>query len=371
MFPATPTGVVGFGCRLSEEEYAKIASAEAENEQKEDNPGPSLSRRASSRLSRRISIRRKPIADMNLTVDTGLASDANEIYEQDDYTPDEGEYVDWEEYVAENTFVPNRENFLTDWNYVPDEEMPPVLRMLMGPQTVHLEDPPEAAGEKSGEQDEDDDEHESDEGDESGSNYDSDSSGPSLLAQGSDSPNTRFPWNSGTTMESRLWPHNDPYEPAFMKRIRQHYDPESAESGASEVAEGYGHTEADNDEDHDPDSQGTSTSPSTQIADNKAISSPEDSSDPSAVSFLSDENDEDGEDEARETREPYTDFELDCYLGHVERTSDREYEVEERRFKTLEDAALRLQAESKGYLDSLRGMCFFFPRSSRGFLPHR
>jgi hypothetical protein len=42
--------------------------------------------------------------------------------------------------------------------------------------------------------------------------------------------------------------------------------------------------------------------------------------------------------------------------GHVERTSDREYEVEERRYRTLESASLRLQKEAKGYLDSLRAM---------------
>ncbi|KAH8178426.1 BAR domain-containing protein [Sarocladium implicatum] len=42
--------------------------------------------------------------------------------------------------------------------------------------------------------------------------------------------------------------------------------------------------------------------------------------------------------------------------GHVEKTNDRDYEVEERRFKTMEAAALKLQKESKGYLDSLRAM---------------
>ncbi len=42
--------------------------------------------------------------------------------------------------------------------------------------------------------------------------------------------------------------------------------------------------------------------------------------------------------------------------GHVEKTADREYEVEERRFRTLEAASLRLQKEAKGYLDSLRAM---------------
>ncbi|KAK0826854.1 BAR adaptor protein Hob3 [Friedmanniomyces endolithicus] len=42
--------------------------------------------------------------------------------------------------------------------------------------------------------------------------------------------------------------------------------------------------------------------------------------------------------------------------GQVEKTSDREYEVEERRFRTLESASLRLQKEAKGYLDSLRAM---------------
>lgn len=42
--------------------------------------------------------------------------------------------------------------------------------------------------------------------------------------------------------------------------------------------------------------------------------------------------------------------------GHVEKTSDREYEVEERRYRTLESASMRLQKEAKGYLDSLRAM---------------
>jgi len=41
--------------------------------------------------------------------------------------------------------------------------------------------------------------------------------------------------------------------------------------------------------------------------------------------------------------------------GQVERTSDREYEVEERRYRTMEGAATKLQKEAKGYLDSLRG----------------
>ena len=42
--------------------------------------------------------------------------------------------------------------------------------------------------------------------------------------------------------------------------------------------------------------------------------------------------------------------------GHVERTTNREYEVEERRYRTLESSALRLQKEARGYLDSLRAM---------------
>ncbi|MCJ1394191.1 BAR adaptor protein Hob3 [Xylographa bjoerkii] len=42
--------------------------------------------------------------------------------------------------------------------------------------------------------------------------------------------------------------------------------------------------------------------------------------------------------------------------GHVEKTNDRDYEVEERRYRTLESAATRLQKEAKGYLDSLRAM---------------
>ncbi|KAI2788284.1 Protein hob3 [Penicillium oxalicum] len=43
-------------------------------------------------------------------------------------------------------------------------------------------------------------------------------------------------------------------------------------------------------------------------------------------------------------------------LGHVERTNDRDYEIEERRYRTMEAAATRLQKEAKGYLDSLRAM---------------
>ncbi|KAK4983028.1 BAR adaptor protein Hob3 [Elasticomyces elasticus] len=42
--------------------------------------------------------------------------------------------------------------------------------------------------------------------------------------------------------------------------------------------------------------------------------------------------------------------------GHVEKTNDRDYEVEERRYRTMENAANRLQKEAKGYLDSLRAM---------------
>jgi len=42
--------------------------------------------------------------------------------------------------------------------------------------------------------------------------------------------------------------------------------------------------------------------------------------------------------------------------GHVEKTNDRDYEVEERRYRTLEGAVNRLQKESKGYLDALRAM---------------
>ena len=42
--------------------------------------------------------------------------------------------------------------------------------------------------------------------------------------------------------------------------------------------------------------------------------------------------------------------------GHVEKTVDREFEIEERRYRTMETASLRLQKEAKGYLDSLRAM---------------
>ncbi|BFZ61463.1 BAR adaptor protein Hob3 [Saitoella coloradoensis] len=42
--------------------------------------------------------------------------------------------------------------------------------------------------------------------------------------------------------------------------------------------------------------------------------------------------------------------------GQVEKTIDRDYEMEERRFRTMETAANKLQKEAKGYLDSLRAM---------------
>lgn len=42
--------------------------------------------------------------------------------------------------------------------------------------------------------------------------------------------------------------------------------------------------------------------------------------------------------------------------GQVEKTNDRDYEVEERRYRTMEAAATRLQKEARGYLDSLRSM---------------
>ena len=60
--------------------------------------------------------------------------------------------------------------------------------------------------------------------------------------------------------------------------------------------------------------------------------------------------------------------------GHVERTNDRDYEVEERRYRALEGAATRLQKEAKGYLDSLRGrlalrrVCLGWLRFLRGCL---
>ncbi|KAF8457979.1 BAR domain-containing protein [Terfezia claveryi] len=42
--------------------------------------------------------------------------------------------------------------------------------------------------------------------------------------------------------------------------------------------------------------------------------------------------------------------------GQIEKTSDRDYEVEERRFRAMEAAANKLQKEAKGYLDALRAM---------------
>jgi len=42
--------------------------------------------------------------------------------------------------------------------------------------------------------------------------------------------------------------------------------------------------------------------------------------------------------------------------GQVEKTNDRDFETELRRFRTMEAAANKLQKEAKGYLDSLRAM---------------
>lgn len=41
--------------------------------------------------------------------------------------------------------------------------------------------------------------------------------------------------------------------------------------------------------------------------------------------------------------------------GQIERTNDRDFETELRRYRTMETAANKLQKEAKGYLDSLRG----------------
>ncbi|KAF2457231.1 protein hob3 [Lineolata rhizophorae] len=43
-------------------------------------------------------------------------------------------------------------------------------------------------------------------------------------------------------------------------------------------------------------------------------------------------------------------------IGHVEKTNDRDFETELRRYRVLETAANKLQSEAKGYLDSLRAM---------------
>lgn len=53
--------------------------------------------------------------------------------------------------------------------------------------------------------------------------------------------------------------------------------------------------------------------------------------------------------------------------GHVEKTNDRDYEVEERRFRTMEAASLRLQKEARGYLDSIRGN--LVPTNSAEYTP--
>lgn len=42
--------------------------------------------------------------------------------------------------------------------------------------------------------------------------------------------------------------------------------------------------------------------------------------------------------------------------GHVEKTIDKVYEAEERRYRVMETAATKLSKEAKGYLDSLRAM---------------
>lgn len=42
--------------------------------------------------------------------------------------------------------------------------------------------------------------------------------------------------------------------------------------------------------------------------------------------------------------------------GHVEQTVDREFENEERRFRTLEQSSEKLQKSARGYLDALRAM---------------
>lgn len=42
--------------------------------------------------------------------------------------------------------------------------------------------------------------------------------------------------------------------------------------------------------------------------------------------------------------------------GQVEKTVDKVFEVEERRYRTMETASNKLQKEAKGYLDSLRAM---------------
>lgn len=42
--------------------------------------------------------------------------------------------------------------------------------------------------------------------------------------------------------------------------------------------------------------------------------------------------------------------------GHVEKTVDREFETEERRYRSMETASNKLNREAKGFLDSLRAM---------------
>lgn len=54
--------------------------------------------------------------------------------------------------------------------------------------------------------------------------------------------------------------------------------------------------------------------------------------------------------------------------GQVEKTNDREYEVEERRYHTMEAAATKLQKEAKGYLDSLRGTSSSLPSADSNYV---
>ena len=54
-----------------------------------------------------------------------------------------------------------------------------------------------------------------------------------------------------------------------------------------------------------------------------------------------------------------------------EKKTDSDRDPESRRYRTMEAAANRLQKESKGYLDSLRGTCLWIdPRSSVDFYSH-
>ena len=55
----------------------------------------------------------------------------------------------------------------------------------------------------------------------------------------------------------------------------------------------------------------------------------------------------------------------------MDKTNDRDFETEKRRYQQMENAANRLQKEAKGYLDSLRGMEIFYTVDCVYYSPSR